>query len=99
HLVVDYLEGDLEPGSQWLLVSDGVWATLGDSGIRSILRNAEEPQRSAEALVRAAHLAGSQDNASALLVRVEAVPAGSLGDALAQLGHWPLPPPLKPDQL
>ncbi len=33
HLVVDYLEGDLEPGSQWLLVSDGVWATLGDSGI------------------------------------------------------------------
>ncbi|MCB2545423.1 hypothetical protein KQ745_15520, partial [Listeria monocytogenes] len=69
HLVVDYLEGDLEPGSQWLLVSDGVWATLGDSGIRSILRNAEEPQRSAEALVRAAHLAGSQDNASALLVR------------------------------
>lgn len=98
HLVVDYLEGDLEPGSQWLLVSDGVWATLGDSGIRSILRNAEEPQRSAEALVRAAHLAGSQDNASALLVRVEAVPAGSLGDALAQLGHWPLPPPLKPDQ-
>ncbi|MBF2976156.1 serine/threonine-protein phosphatase, partial [Pseudomonas aeruginosa] len=46
HLVVDYLEGDLEPGSQWLLVSDGVWATLGDSGIRSILRNAEEPQRS-----------------------------------------------------
>ncbi len=99
HLVVDYLEGDLEPGSQWLLVSDGVWATLGDSGIRSILRNAEEPQRSAEALVRAAHLAGSQDNASALLVRVEAVPAGSLGDALAQLGHWPLPPPLKPGQL
>ncbi|MCT2377875.1 bifunctional protein-serine/threonine kinase/phosphatase [Pseudomonas aeruginosa] len=86
HLVVDYLEGDLEPGSQWLLVSDGVWATLGDSGIRSILRNAEEPQRSAEALVRAAHLAGSQDNASALLVRVEALktlPAARADDPLA----------------
>ncbi|MGN5861871.1 bifunctional protein-serine/threonine kinase/phosphatase, partial [Pseudomonas aeruginosa] len=31
HLVVDCLEGDLEPGSPWLLVSDGVWPSLGDS--------------------------------------------------------------------
>ena len=98
HLVVDYLEGDLEPGSQWLLVSDGVWATLGDSGIRSILRNAEEPQRSAEALVRAAHLAGSQDNASALLLQVDELPPASLGDALAQLVHWPASPSLRDGQ-
>lgn len=37
HLVVDYLEGELREGERYLLVSDGVWSTLGDAGIRSRL--------------------------------------------------------------
>ena len=47
----------------------------------------------------AAHLAGGQDNASALLVRVDALPPSGLADALAQLEAWPLPPQLRPGQL
>ncbi|NCG61503.1 bifunctional protein-serine/threonine kinase/phosphatase, partial [Acinetobacter baumannii] len=49
-------------------------------------------------LVNAAHLAGSQDNASALLVRIDQLGAATLGDALVQLQQWPLPPPLKVGQ-
>lgn len=98
HLVVDYRDGELEAGHCFLLVSDGVWAALGDSAIQRLLEDAQSLQACADALVSAAHLAGSQDNASALLLRVDELPPASLGDALAQLDHWPAPPALRDDQ-
>ena len=98
HLVVDYLDGELRQGESFLLVSDGVWAVLGDSGIQRILRDEADPQAASRALVSAAHLAGSQDNASALLLRVEQLPESALADTLAQLSHWPLPPKLRDGQ-
>ncbi|SEI47229.1 Serine/threonine protein phosphatase PrpC [Azotobacter beijerinckii] len=99
HLLVDYLDGDLREGDTFLLASDGVWATLGDPGIRHILADEPELPAAARALVRAAHLAGSPDNASALLLRVERLPEGSLADSLAQLQHWPPAPALREGQL
>lgn len=98
HLVMDYLDGDLQVGESFLLVSDGIWAVLNDSIIRSILEAEPEPQAAAAALVGAAHRAGSQDNASALLVRIDALPESSLADALARLQQWPLPPRLRDGQ-
>lgn len=98
HLVVDYLEGELREGERYLLVSDGVWSTLGDAGIRSLLRDEHDPTAACQALVTAAHLAGSQDNASALLVQVDALPDNDLADTLAQLQQWPLPPKLREGQ-
>ncbi|NQD92717.1 bifunctional protein-serine/threonine kinase/phosphatase [Pseudomonas sp. CrR25] len=98
HLVVDYLDGELRAGEGFLLVSDGVWAVLGDASIRSILQDEPEPAAACRALVSAAHLAGSQDNASALLVKVEGLPESALADTLAQLAHWPLPPRLREGQ-
>ncbi|WP_448680184.1 protein kinase domain-containing protein [Pseudomonas nicosulfuronedens] len=98
HLVVDYCDGELEAGQSFLLVSDGIWAALGDSAIQRLLEDAQSLQTCADALVSAAHLAGSQDNASALLLQVNELPPASLGDALAQLDHWPAPPALRDDQ-
>lgn len=98
HLVVDYLEGELREGERYLLVSDGVWSTLGDTGIRSLLRDESDPAAACQALVAAAHLAGSQDNASAVLVQVDALPENDLADTLAQLQQWPLPPRLREGQ-
>lgn len=98
HLVVDYRDGELEAGQCFLLVSDGIWAALGDSAIQRLLEDAQSLQACADALVSAAHLAGSQDNASALLLQVGELPPASLGDALAQLDHWPTPPALREEQ-
>ena len=98
HLVVDYLDGELRAGECFALVSDGVWATLGDQGIQRILHDEQDLDAAARALVNAAHLAGSQDNASALLLRVESLPESVLADTLAQLEHWPLPPKLREGQ-
>src|SRR5471032_313235 len=98
HVVMDYLDGELREGERLLLLSDGVWATLGDASIRSILREQPDLDNAVQTLVNAAHLAGSQDNASALLVRVDALGQDHLGDALIQLQQWPLPPALKAGQ-
>ncbi|MNQ40017.1 Serine/threonine-protein kinase PrkC [compost metagenome] len=98
HLVVDYLDGELQTRESFVLVSDGVWAVLGDPGIRRILQDEQDLDAAAQALVSAAHLAGGQDNASALLVRVDNLPEAGLADTLAQLDHWPLPPRLQEGQ-
>ncbi|MCP1489274.1 serine/threonine protein phosphatase PrpC [Pseudomonas fluorescens] len=98
HLVLDFLDGELRDGESFVLLSDGVWSTLGDTAIAAILRDQPDLCSAAQTLVNAAHLAGSQDNASALLVRVDALGEASIGDALIHLQQWPLPPPLKPGQ-
>ncbi|MBV4459368.1 bifunctional protein-serine/threonine kinase/phosphatase [Pseudomonas sp. COR58] len=98
HLVLDFLDGELRAGECFVLLSDGVWSTLGDTAIAATLRDQPDLAAAARTLVATAHLAGSQDNASALLVRVEAPGEANLGDALIHLQQWPLPPPLKPEQ-
>ncbi|PTR21411.1 MULTISPECIES: bifunctional protein-serine/threonine kinase/phosphatase [unclassified Pseudomonas] len=98
HLVLDFLDGELRLNESFVLLSDGIWAVLGDTAIAAILRDQPDLDSAAQTLVSAAHLAGSQDNASALLVRVDALGETSIGDALIHLQQWPLPPALKPGQ-
>lgn len=98
HLVLDFLDGELRLNESFVLLSDGIWAVLGDMAIAAILRDQPDLHSAAQTLVTAAHLAGSQDNASALLVRVDALGETSIGDALIHLQQWPLPPALKPGQ-
>ena len=98
HLVLDFLDGELRLNESFVLLSDGIWAVLGDTAIAAILRDQPDLHSAAHTLVNAAHLAGSQDNASALLVRVDALGETSIGDALIHLQQWPLPPALKPGQ-
>ncbi|MGV8917102.1 MAG: protein kinase domain-containing protein [Pseudomonas sp.] len=98
YVVMDYLDGELREGERWLMLSDGVWATLGDASIATILREQVDLDLAVKTLVSAAHLAGSQDNASALVVQVDQLGQDTLGDTLLQLQQWPLLPPLKPGQ-
>lgn len=98
HLLVDYREGELQPGECFVLLSDGVWSSLSDQQIQSILREQPDLQVAADTLVATAHLCGSQDNASALLVRVEQPGSANLGDTLAQLQEWPIPTALRTGQ-
>ncbi|MDH0744799.1 bifunctional protein-serine/threonine kinase/phosphatase [Pseudomonas sp. GD03842] len=98
HVVMDYLDGELSQGERLLLVSDGVWTTLGDERIRSILAEQDDLDSAVRTLVKAAHLAGSRDNATAVLVEVLQLGSDALGDTLAHLQQWQLPAPLTPGQ-
>ncbi len=96
HLVVDFSAGELVAGEQFLLLSDGVWAVLDEAALLRCLEASLTPLQQADRLVRAAHAAGSQDNASALVIRVEALPDVHWSDPEAVA--WPVPPLLKAGQ-
>lgn len=148
-LLVDHDDGGLALGDVFVLLTDGVWNTLGDEAIAALLarqagqekeregggraavgvvtpkpvtrgteaqgragrengvgvseeagacaRVAEaglDPQAAADALVEAALRAGGNDNASALVACVRALPADNLRDRLAAGRRLPLPPRL-----
>lgn len=96
HLSVDFSEGDLLKGDLFLLVSDGVWEPVGDLAMLNTLNLYDNPQLAADELVRVAHKQGGQDNASAMVVRVDDVPDKNLRDQLSAERHLPIPPRLKP---
>jgi serine/threonine protein phosphatase PrpC len=102
HLVVDHGMGQLQQGDVFLLATDGVWSPLSEFDLTHLLSEfalgrlcADDAARK---LVDAALAAGSQDNASALVLRVDALPQANLRDALATSAQLPLPPKLKRGQ-
>lgn len=96
HLMADFAEGELQAGDVFVLVSDGVWEPLGDLGMHCALNLHRNPALAADELVRLAHQQGGQDNASAVVVRVDAVAEDNLRDHLAAERRLPVPPRLKP---
>ncbi|MEQ1666918.1 MAG: bifunctional protein-serine/threonine kinase/phosphatase [Sulfuriferula sp.] len=97
HLSIDFSEGDLLAGDLFLLVSDGVWEPVGELGMLNALNLYDSPQLAADELVRVAHKQGGQDNASAMVVRIDSVPDKNLRDQLSAERHLPIPPRLKPN--
>ncbi len=93
-LSVDYAEGLLQTGDVYAIVSDGVWAALGDADIHKVLMLYHTPQLMAEALSRLALEKGGQDNASAVVVRIDQLGDDHLTDMLADALSLPLPPKL-----
>ncbi len=74
-LRLDHAETGIELHDRLLLTSDGVHGTLDAKRIAAILGQRRSPQADAEALVEAALNGGSQDNASAIVLDVVALPA------------------------
>lgn len=99
HVMADFCEGDVAEGDAFLLLSDGVWSLLPEKRLGEVLWLHLDPQRAAQVLVDEAIAAGAGDNLSAIVVRVEHLPAANLGDELARGAGQPLPPRLKPGQV
>lgn len=98
HLAVDYSEGELTAGDRFVLLSDGVWETLGDKRIHELLHLHLDVKRASAALIQAAVEKGCADNASAVVVAVDGVPAQDLSDWFADGRLLNVPPRLKPGQ-
>lgn len=98
HVVLDFRDGELAQDDVFAIVCDGVWEAVGDVAIHRLLQLHDNPQRAAEALVAAALAAGTQDNASAVVLRVLALPSGGLIDELAEVASLSVLPRLKPGQ-
>ena len=99
HLVVDYSEDRLSAGDVFLLVSDGVWQPMGEGSLRELLLQHPEPAAAARALAQEAFARGGTDNASAVVIRVDALLENDRPGTLAEGRALPLPPRLKPGQV
>jgi protein phosphatase len=94
-LQVDYADGELQAGDVFALLTDGVWEKLGQLGIHEILSLYHTPQMAADDLVKQALAKGSQDNTTALVVRIEQPGEEKFTDLVAEAKHLKVPPRLK----
>ncbi len=101
-LAIDHGMGELRQGDVFLLATDGVWGKMTEYDIVHCLGEVALGQVKAEDasrnLVDTALAAGSGDNSSALVLRVDAMPQENLRDALSASRQLPVPPRLKPGQ-
>lgn len=90
HINPDIDSGDSLEGDIFVLTSDGVHGSLSPSVMERLLAAAASPQEIADSLVERAYQAGSQDNLTACVVRVLALPAETEADLRASLGGLPV---------
>ena len=91
---LDYAQGDARVGDCFVLTTDGVHGSLKPTKL-ALLARAGTAQQASDSLVAAALAAGSNDNVSALVLRVTGVDARQLTDELADGRRLPPPPLLK----
>lgn len=60
----------LQPGSQLILCSDGLWGVITESELADTIRSSPEPQLVCQSLVNLANSAGGPDNISVIIVRM-----------------------------
>ena len=94
HLVVDYLQGDVQLGDTFVMLTDGVHGKLSERQIAGCAALAEA-QPAAERLVTDALAAGSDDNVTAMVVRVQGLQGPNLQDASRAAHSLPIPARLK----
>lgn len=101
-LALDHGMGELQVRDVLLLATDGVWSALREYDLTAHLSAFALQETGADdaahGLLQAALAAGSSDNLSALLLRVDALPEQDLRDALSTLQGLPVPPRFKPGQ-
>lgn len=96
---VDYSELMLEEHDLILLTSDGVHESLSHKQISEHLQHYEgNPEHCCQSLVELALTNGSQDNLTAVLLKVESLAGPSLEESHEQLTALPIPPALEVGQ-
>jgi len=89
---LDYATQPMGLHDRFLLCSDGVHGSLADDVIADILRDRSAPEDTASALVAAALAAGSEDNCTALVLDVVALPTVGSADISAAILQFPVIP-------
>ncbi|MDR7378001.1 serine/threonine protein phosphatase PrpC [Rhodoferax ferrireducens] len=93
-LVVDYMQGDLQVGDVFVLLTDGVHGVLPDAQLQALAQG-DNARLAAETLVQTALKAGSRDNATAMVVRVLGLLDATLEDENRAFRALPIPGPFR----
>ncbi len=89
-VVVDYLQGDVQVGDVFVLVTDGMYGAFPARQFGALIAGMNA-QSAGEALVQSALKAGSRDNVTALVVRVLGLLAATLQDENRAAVTLPVP--------
>ncbi len=93
-LDIDYAVYPAEPGDAYLLLSDGVHDFLDDNALATAIAAQDDPETVCRTLIDNAIQHHSDDNLSAVLVRVDTLPASTVDDVIADWDVLPLLPVL-----
>ncbi|MGE9269132.1 MAG: protein kinase domain-containing protein [Verrucomicrobiales bacterium] len=96
HLQVDYHECALAPGDHFILSSDGVHEWLPEKSLVEFITSEPDLDQAARRIVTQAHHAGSPDNLTCLLIRIDALPPAGFQENQRTLTTLPFPPLLTP---
>ena len=94
HLDMDYQAIAVEIGDAYLFVTDGVHEFVDHAALQR-LADASDPDASAAAIVDAALEAGSDDNLTAQLIRIDGLDSDDLHSVEARSQALPFPPELR----
>ncbi len=96
-LDIDYRTVSLQPGDLYLMTTDGVHDFVPAEQLKALLGQ-EFPSLDAmaEAIVQRALERGSQDNVTAQIVRIDALPPQDANEVFKRLAKLPFPPHLGP---
>ncbi|WP_339674984.1 bifunctional protein-serine/threonine kinase/phosphatase [uncultured Zhongshania sp.] len=95
NLDVDYRAADVAVNDIFLLTTDGVHDVLSGSRMQALISEcAGDLQTASQLLIDEALAAGSDDNLSCQLLKVDALPLEDAGDVYRKLTALPFPPPL-----
>ena len=96
HLDIDYRSFAVETGDVFLLTTDGIHDFVDDVTLKRLLiEHVGNPDAAVQAIVRLAKAGHSDDNLSAQVLRVDALPDQDEHEFYRQLTELPFPPPLK----
>jgi serine/threonine protein phosphatase PrpC len=94
HLEVDYIKRALAEGDRLLLTTDGVHSFISHTRLKQLFASTDDLESIAQQLVSEALENGSDDNVTALMLEVNALPIGTLDETHNRLTQLPIPPVL-----
>lgn len=96
HLELEYRAVPLEPGSTFVLATDGVFEHVEAARIAELVRDsASDLDRAAQSIIETAYDNGSPDNLTVQLVRIDALSDATASGLLEEFSDLPLPPVLE----
>ena len=97
HVDIDHRSWEAAPGEVYLLATDGAYSQLTATEINQALaQHPDDLDAAAAQLVERACAAGSDDDATLQILRIDALPDADSPQALLRREHLALPPPLAP---
>lgn len=96
HLDIDYKTIALEPGDIFVMTTDGVHDFIDDTALKQIASGNSALDIIAGAIVKRALDAGSDDNVTCQLLRIDALPVQQANEVYNELTRLPFPPYLGP---